>query len=228
MMKVLFLSIEDLDTAKYFRKENKNLLKTDFGMGDTIALCGELINAERTDYGPRFWIKDNGKKIGVVVGTFNKEVRKDAEKILEQFKVVKEEKKESKIYLLLYGNPYYRDKLYINVNQDNGVILVSKKTYEKFHELREKSRVYLVKKSKRKLRVSHSKKEEGEIEKEKEKFSWVEILRFLKKKRSGEAKIEDIEKEFSNEDKNLVEKKILELLESGKAYEPKAGLIKLI
>lgn len=209
-MNVLFLSVKDLDNSEYLRIKQKNLLKTEFGVGDTIALCGKLESVEKTDYGPRFWIND-GEKIGIIAGTFNKEVRKDAEKIAEFFRKTNNEKE---IYLLLYGNPYFQDKVYINVNNENSIILVDKKFYEKFHDLRIESKEYLMKK----IEISTN-----FVDKD-------DIMNFVKTKclKFGFISIDEIEKKFSNLDKEILEKKILDLLESGKFYEPKAGIIKMI
>jgi len=220
-MNVFFLSIKDLEKGKYLRKENKNLLKTEFGICDTIALCGKLEKVEKTDYGPRFWINDNSKDedklLGVIIGTFNKKVRKDAEKIMENF-----DKKEGK-YVLLYGNPYHaKNKLYVNVNQDNSALLVDEKTYKKFHEMRERSNEHLVSLISKREKI-YSK----EVVKSKRVIECKDILNFIKKK--GKVKIEEIEEEFSKfAEKDKIDEKILEILESGKAYEPKPGIIELI
>ncbi|HDI72634.1 MAG TPA: hypothetical protein ENF58_00695, partial [Candidatus Altiarchaeales archaeon] len=114
-MNVLFLEVGDLKNSEYEREGNKNLLKTEFGTGDTVALCGRIDNIKNTRYGPRLWIND-GEVIQITVGTFNKNVRRDAEKILERFN----KSKEKEFYALVYGNPYETDQLYINVNHDNG------------------------------------------------------------------------------------------------------------
>ncbi|MEM2918007.1 MAG: hypothetical protein QXY62_00695 [Candidatus Altiarchaeota archaeon] len=206
-MNILLLNIKDLNNAEYERKERKNLLRTEFGVCDTVAFCGKLEKVEKTDYGPRFTINDTDI-ITVIIGTFNKNVREDAEKIMKEFDKDKEQ------YVLIYGNPYKADKLYINVNNDNGVLLVDKSVYEKFHEIRERSNKYLLEKNKEK------------IGKKQKILSSEEILNFIKKRKT--AKIEEIEEEFSNFDKEFIYEKILELLETGKVYEPKAGLISII
>ncbi|MEM4347228.1 MAG: hypothetical protein QW802_01395 [Candidatus Altiarchaeota archaeon] len=206
-MNILLLNIKDLNNAEYERKERKNLLRTEFGVCDTVAFCGKLEKVEKTDYGPRFTINDTDI-ITVIIGTFNKNVREDAEKIMKEFDKDKEQ------YVLIYGNPYKADKLYINVNNDNGVLLVDKRVYEKFHEIRERSNKYLLEKNKEK------------IDKKQKILSSEEILNFIKKRKT--AKIEEIEEEFSNFDKEFIYEKILELLETGKVYEPKAGLISII
>ncbi len=128
---IIFLSVNDVQSSEYIREGSKNLLKTRFCTADTIALCGRLEDAERTKYGPRLWIND-GERFPVVIGTFNKNVRRDAEQIVDEFK--KNSKKET--YVLIYGNPYETDKIYINVNHENCVIVVDKAVYEKFHEMR--------------------------------------------------------------------------------------------
>ena len=51
-MNVLFLEIRDLKNSEYMRDGNRNLLKTEFGTGDTIALCGRIENIKGTKYGP--------------------------------------------------------------------------------------------------------------------------------------------------------------------------------
>ncbi len=130
-MDIIFLSVNDVQSSEYIREGSKNLLKTRFCTADTIALCGRLEDAERTKYGPRLWIND-GERFPVVIGTFNKNVRRDAEQIVDEFK--KNSKKET--YVLIYGNPYETDKIYINVNHENCVIVVDKAVYEKFHEMR--------------------------------------------------------------------------------------------
>lgn len=207
-MNILLLSIKDLSNAEYERRERKNLLRTELGVCDTVAFCGKLEKVEKTDYGPRFTIND-GNILAVIIGTFNKNVRKDAEKIMEEFD------KEREQYVLVYGNPYKADKLYINVNNDNGVLLVDKSTYEKFHEIRKRSNAYLLEKNRK-----------DKTEKKQKILSLEEILNFVRKKKS--VKIEEIEEEFSNFDKEVVYEKILELLETGKVYEPKAGVISII
>ena len=213
-MNVLLLKVKDLENSAYERKENKNLLKTAFGICDTTAFCGKLDKVEKTDYGPRFLIND-GNSLSVVVGTFNKKVKEDAEKIMREF----DAKKES--YALIYGNPYKGDKLYINVNNDNGVLLVDEKTYKKFHEMREKSNSYLTGKNQSgKNKVAISKRRVEELTPE-------EIFTFLKE-RKGKATIDEIEGKFSDFDNDFVNEKIIQLLETGKAYEPKAGFVELI
>jgi hypothetical protein len=117
-MDVLFLKVGDLRDSEYIREGTRNLLKSRFGLCDTIALCGRIDDIKNTRYGPRFWINDGGV-IQVTVGTFNRNVRRDAEKILGKFKPGGK-----KLFILVYGNPYETDQLYINVNQDNGVILM--------------------------------------------------------------------------------------------------------
>lgn len=206
-MNILLLSVKDLNNAKYERIERKNLLRTEFGVCATAAFCGKLEKVEKTDYGPRFTIND-GNSLAVIIGTFNKNVRKDAEEIMKEFDKEKEQ------YVLIYGNPYKADKLYINVNNDNSVLLVDRSTYEKFHEIRERSNAYLLEKNK------------DRFERKQKILSLDEILNFIRKRKT--AKIEEIEEEFSNFDKEVVYEKILELLETGKVYEPNAGVISII
>ena len=169
-MDVLFLSVSDIKNAIYLREGSKNLLKTDFGTGDVIALCGKLENAKNTKYGPRLWIND-GKTIAVTVGTFNRNVKIDASNIVKKFAMNLNSNKNKnthkpsnkhtdhtdesntdelntdEIYVLIYGNPYEQDQIYINVNHENCVIIVEKKTFEEFHELREIATMYLRHKS---------------------------------------------------------------------------------
>jgi len=210
-MNVLFLEVGDLKNSEYEREGNKNLLKTEFGTGDTVALCGRIDNIKNTRYGPRLWIND-GEVIQITVGTFNKNVRRDAEKILERFN----KSKEKEFYALVYGNPYETDQLYINVNHDNGVILVDKEIYGEFHELRKQSRDYLMNKL-----ASSSEKREG--------ISNSEILRFVKEKDTGNGvKVSDILKHFDEISKDIIEEKIFELMENGELYEPKPRLLKMI
>jgi len=210
-MNVLFLEVGDLKNSEYEREGNKNLLKTEFGTGDTVALCGRIDNIKNTRYGPRLWIND-GEVIQITVGTFNKNVRRDAEKILERFN----KSKEKEFYALVYGNPYETDQLYINVNHDNGVILVDKEIYGEFHELRKQSRDYLM----NKLASSSEKREE---------ISNSEILRFVKEKDTENGvKVSDILKHFDEISKDIIEEKIFELMENGELYEPKPRLLKMI
>lgn len=135
-MRVLFLSSEDLRDCKYFREGSKNLVKTRFGVADTIALCGKLDDAKRTKYGVMFTLND-GNTFTVTAGTFNEGVLKDSEKILEDFNNRKT------IYLLVYANPFYKNGLYMNANQDNSVIVVDRENFIKFHELRKDAENYL-------------------------------------------------------------------------------------
>lgn len=210
-MNVLFLEVSDLKNSEYMREGNKNLLKTEFGTGDTVALCGRIDNIKNTKYGPRLWINDSAV-IQITVGTFNKNVRRDAEKILEGFN----KSKEKEFYALVYGNPYETDQLYINVNHDNGVILVDKEIYKEFHELRKQSRDYLM----NKLASSSEKREE---------ISNPEIIRFIKEKDTGDGvKVLEILKHFDEISKDIIEEKIFELMEKGELYEPKPRLLKII
>jgi len=212
-MNVLFLRIKDLKDSKYRREGNKNLLETELGTGDTIALCGRLENIKYTKYGPRLWIND-GDSLGVTVGTFNKEVRKDAEEILRNFKM------EDEGYILLYGNPYETDQLYINVNHENAVIPVSKDIYEKFHQLRRESRKYLREKF---YLPAEEERREGNLK----ALSDSEIIEIIKGKDKGDGvALEEVLNLF--EDRKFIEDKIFELMENGVLYEPKPGILMVI
>jgi len=212
-MNVLFLKIKDLKDSKYRREGTKNLLETELGVGDTIALCGRLENIKYTKYGPRLWVND-GDSLGVTIGTFNKNVRKDAEEILENFKIGDER------YILLYGNPYETDQLYINVNHENGVIPVSKETCERFYKLRGESRKYIGEKFG--LPV-----EEERMGEKVAALSNSEILNIIKGKDKGNGvKMEDIFNLF--EDRKFIEDKLFELMENGVLYEPKPGILRVI
>ncbi|MBU4266042.1 MAG: hypothetical protein L6243_02690 [Candidatus Altiarchaeales archaeon] len=212
-MNALFLKIKDLKDSKYRREGNRNLLETEFGIGDTVALCGRLENIKYTQYGPRLWIND-GSSMGVTVGTFNKNVRKDAEEILKEFKIGQEK------YILLYGSPYETDQLYINVNHDNGVIVVSKENYERFHRMGVESRNY--------LREKFGLPVEDETTKETlTAISNSDIMDIIKGKDKGKGVgMEEILGLF--EDRKFIEDKLFELMESGALYEPKPGIFKVI
>jgi len=263
-MNVLFLSVNDLKDSRYRREGKRNLLDTKFGTADTLAFCGRLESAKKTKYGPRLEIND-ANPLTVIVGTFNSNVRKDAEKIVEKFK------NEKGLYLLIHGNPYETDQLYINVNQDNGVILVDRETYEKFHELRKDAGKYLLEKlgtttklffqkeaqnsfgilapktakqfcgnldQKKGIREANSVNSSPEklgttIEEKKteeeppSELSNSKIMNFIKSKDKKEGvRMEEILAHFKNFDG--VEEKILELMEIGELYEPKAGLLKVL
>ncbi len=220
-MKVLFLSVNDLKNSSYRREGKKNLLDTKLGTADTLAFCGRLESAKKTKYGPRLQINDNNP-LTVIVGTFNNDVRKDAEKIIEKFK------NEKDMYLLLYGNPYETDQLYINVNQDNGVVLVDRETYEKFHEIRKEAAGYL----REKLGTSPEKlgttiEEEKPKEELPSELSNSEIMNFIKSRDRGEGvKTKEVLEHFKTFEG--VEEKILELMELGELYEPKPGLLRVL
>lgn len=238
-MKVLFLSVKDLGDSRYRRDGKRNLLDTKFGSADTLAFCGKLESAKRTRYGPRLEI-DDGNRLGVIVGTFNKDVRKDAEMIVEKFKGEKD------IYLLIYGNPYETEQLYINVNQDNGVIRVDKETCGRFHELREEACKYLLGKTEnldqeRGIRSANSEeysseelgttkeeepptKPESEIQPE---ISNDDIVAFIKSRDKGKGvRTESVLEHFKRVEG--LEGKILELMEMGELYEPKPGLLRVL
>jgi len=138
-MRILFFSSKNLRDCKYFKEGNKNLIRTRFGVADTIAFCGKLEDAKRTKYGVMFTLND-GNTFNVTAGTFNKSVLEDSEKVLEEFK------KKNKIYLLVYANPFFNDGLYMNANQVNSVIVVDEAFFLRFHELREEAEKYLEKK----------------------------------------------------------------------------------
>ena len=215
-MDVLFLKVGDLRDSEYIREGTRNLLKSRFGLCDTIALSGRIDDIKNTRYGPRFWIND-GEVIQVTVGTFNRNVRRDAEKILGKFKPGGK-----KLYLLVYGNPYETDQLYINVNQDNGVILVDEGVYKKFHELRKQSREYLT----RKTTASPA---PAERESSPEEVSSSVIMEFIKERDVGEGvKVSEIFQQFNKIPKKAVEEKMIELMERGELYEPKPRLLKII
>ncbi len=217
-MRVLFLSVKDLEKSEYLREGNKNLLKTEIGICDTIALCGRLISARHTEYGPRLWINDNDT-IAVTVGTFNKDVRRDAEKILREFKHGDEK------YILIYGNPYETDRLYINVNHPNGVLLVSRETFERFHSIRKSAREHLLKKSGVAKVESIKEKKPTKIK----EFSDQEIIGLIKSKDSGSGiPIDEILKTIPQPSRDSVESRIYELLDSGVLFEPRAGIVKVI
>jgi len=216
---VLFLSVNDLKDSRYRREGKRNLLDTKFGTADTLAFCGRLESAKKTRYGPRLKIND-ANPLAVIVGTFNGNVRKDAEKIVEKFK------NEKDLYVLIYGNPYEADQLYINVNQDNGVILVDRETYEKFHELRKEVGRYLLEKLGTTIEKEKA-KEEPPLELSNSEITNSEITNFIRSRDKKEGvRMEEILTHFKNFDG--VEEKILELMELGELYEPKAGLLKVL
>jgi len=219
-MNVLFLSTQDLENSRYIRKGTKNLLETRFGIADTLAFCGRLERVGNTKYGPRLQIND-GNSLSVIVGTFNNNVRKDAEEIVKNFKDGDKE-----IYLLLYGNPYETDRLYINVNQDNGVIVVNKEVFKKFHEMRRLAKEYLLKKS---VIPEGEKLEIPVPEESPEELSDKAIIEFIKDNDSGNGvPVDTIIEKFRNFDRKRVEEKILELMELGNIYEPRSGFLKII
>lgn len=215
-MDVLFLKVGDLRDSEYIREGTRNLLKSRFGLCDTIALSGRIDDVKNTRYGPRFWIND-GEVIQVTVGTFNGNVRRDAEKILGKFKPGGK-----KLFILVYGNPYETDQLYINVNNDNGVILIDEKVYEEFHELRKQSRKYLTQKT----TASPAPKER---ESSPEEVSSSMVMEFIKERDVGEEiKVSEIFQHFNKTPKKVLEEKMSELMEMGELYEPKPRLLKVI
>jgi hypothetical protein len=214
---VIFLSVDDLGNSRYRREGSRNLLDTGFGAADTLAFCGRLESARKTRYGPRLEINDSSS-LTVIVGTFNINVRGDAEKIVEEFR------EEGEVYLLLYGSPYEKDRLYINVNQDNGVIPVDRITYERFHELRRSASDYLL----GKLGTTTFKEKTEEIKaKPLQELPNPEIINFIKSRdRGAGVKLNEILEHFKNFEG--VEDKILEIMELGELYEPKAGIFKVL
>lgn len=219
-MNVLFLSTRDIEDSRYIREGTKNLLETRFGIADTLAFCGKLERVGNTKYGPRLQIND-GNSLSVIVGTFNNNVRKDAEEIVKNF-----EDGNKEIYLLLYGNPYETDKLYINVNQDNGVIVVNKDVFKKYHKMRKLAKEYRLKKAE----ILEEEKLEIPVPEEfPEELSDKIIIEFIKDNDRGNGVLIDtIIEKFRNCDRKLVEEKILELMELGNIYEPRSGFLKVI
>lgn len=214
-MNILLLSVKDVKKGKYRREGTKNLIDAELGSGDTIALCGRLENIKYTKYGPRIWFNDNDS-FSVVVGTFNKNVRKDAELILEKFQPDEES------YVLVYGNPYETDKLYVNVNHDNGVIIVDREMYERFHQMRQKAKRYLM--GKKGLEVE----EERPLESV-EGLSNAEILAIVKRMDQGQGvRLEQIMEAFDASSREFIEEKIFELMETGDLYEPTPGILRAI
>gem|GEM_PF-985504 len=227
-MDVLFLSTRDLRNSRYVRINNKNLLETRFGTADTLAFCGRLEEVGNTRYGPRLRIND-GDSLSVIVGTFNENVRRDAEAIVKKFR-----ESDGDIYLLMYGNPYETDKLYINVNQDNGVIVVDKGTYDKFHDMRKSAQEYLRKKYDDKLPEIRGKEisdviRDRIIEEDEFSLSNSAIIEFIRNNDEGDGvPIDDIFKFFGNFDREVLEERIFELMEMGYLYEPKSRVLKVI
>lgn len=218
-MNIAFLSVNDVRNSEYAREGNKNLLKTKFGTADTIALCGRLEGAEVTRYGPRLWIND-GDKLPVVIGTFNKNARKDAEQIVEEFN-----KSKGEMFVLVYGNPYETDKIYINVNHENSVIVVDKWVYEKFHEMQKLAEQYLTRKSgiiEKKIEIAEEKGISGEI-------SDSDLINLIKREDKGDGiRIDEFLKLFKKESRSNIEERIYQLIESGELYEPKAGVVRVV
>ncbi|MDI6730876.1 MAG: hypothetical protein QMD06_04970, partial [Candidatus Altarchaeum sp.] len=139
-MYVLFCASSDLKDAKYIRKGSKNLLQMKFGIYDTLAMCGNVVDCKRTKFGVMLTLND-GENFVITAGTFNKNAMRDANNVLQKFSEGNKE-----IYLLLYANPFYREAIYLNANQDYSVIEVTKQIYEKFHEIRKKGLTYLMEK----------------------------------------------------------------------------------
>lgn len=218
-MNIIFLSINDVLNSEYLREGNKNLLKTKFGAADTIALCGRLEGAEKTKYGPRLWIND-GDKFPVVIGTFNKNVRRDAEQIVDEFNRLKRE-----MFILIYGNPYETDKIYINVNHENNVIVVDKEVYGKFHDMRKLAGQYLT----GKLGIVEKTPEVVKESKISGEIPDSDIVNLIKKEDKGNGiKINELIKSFEKASRGAIEERIYQLIESGELYEPRAGFVKVV
>ncbi len=158
-MHVLFCASGDLNDAKYIRKGSKNLLQMKFGTGDTIAMCGKVVECKKTKFGVMLTLND-GEIFVITAGTFNKNALQDASNILQKFSEGNKE-----IYLLIYANPFYKGEIYLNANQDYSVIEVTKQIYEKFHEIRKKGLIYLTEKFNGKNKKSEKEKEEMSQEK---------------------------------------------------------------
>ncbi len=228
-MNVLYMSAKDLAESKYQRKGKWNTLETKYGTGSTLSFCGKLKSTQETRYGPRFTIEDPDR-LTLTVGRFNENVKEDAKEIMNKFK----EKKD--IHLLLYANPYMKEKrLYMNVNQDNGVIEVSKETYERFHELRETVKEYLLnKKTQAKEKISEDEKtqtkekiSEDEKTQPKEKISDDKIIESIKNRDRGDGvSLKEIPGYLKDPDEMY--ERIVDIMESGRLYEPKPGLFKVI
>jgi len=166
-MYVLFAASTDLKDANYIRKGKKNLLQTKFGIFDTLAMCGKVADCKRTKFGVMLTLND-GENFVITAGTFNKYALQDATDILEKFSKNKE------IYLLIYANPFYKNAIYLNANQDYCIFEVTKEIYEKFHEIRKKAQKYLIEKMKIEEKKKQEKEEVVECKEEsEEKFSEI-------------------------------------------------------
>lgn len=249
-MYVLFCASADLKDAKYIRKGNKNLLETKFGICDTVAMCGRVVDCSRTKFGVMLTLND-GKNFVITAGTFNKNALHDAEDVLQKFRENKE------IYLLIYANPFHKDAIYLNANQDYSVIEVTKKIYEKFHEMRKKGQAYLMEKFNKDITEKEKEEEEKEEKETIEEYEGygidegieplmselkkqqeinLKIVQFIenlaKKEKNNIIGIEEVvnklaKSEFSYLNINWTDK-IYELLEMGYFYEPMPGYIKPI
>ncbi len=162
-MYVLFCASADLKDAKYIRKGSKNLLQMKFGICDTLAMCGNVVDCKRTKFGVMLTLND-GENFVITAGTFNERALEDAVNVLQKFSEGNKE-----IYLLIYANPFYKGAIYLNANQDYSVIEVTKQIYEKFHEIRKKGLVHLTEKFNGKNKKSEKEKEEISKEKITEK-----------------------------------------------------------
>lgn len=233
-MRVLFFSSENLGDCEYFKEGSRNLLKTRFGVFDTIAFCGRLEDAKRTKYGVMFTLND-GNIFNVTAGTFNESVLKDSEKILGEFN------KKNGIYLLVYANPFFKSGLYMNANQDNSVIVVDESYFIRFHELRKEAEKYLEKKSggisyEKEDAEIHIAENEEDLLKKRDFFSEDELIKFIGKfSREKPCRIDEIGKMLAREEtplKNVlfekIEEKIYSLIESGVFYEPVPGYVKIV
>ncbi|CEG12141.1 hypothetical protein MSIBF_A1980009 [groundwater metagenome] len=219
-MYVLFCASADLKDAKYIRKDSKNLLQMKFGICDTLAMCGKVVDCNRTKFGVMLTLND-GENFVITAGTFNKNALQDADNVLQKFYGGNKE-----IYLLLYANPFYREAIYLNANQDYSVIEVTKQIYEKFHEIRKKGLTYLMEKFNKNMVSEKEKakeqKEERETKEQKEERETKEQKEEMKTKEQKEEKIETItEEKTTTEEKK--EKK--ETFEEYKEYEIKEALM---
>jgi len=220
-MNVRFLSVDDVKNSRYMREGNKNLLLTDAGAADTIALCGVLTGAVSTKYGPNISIDDSTGSISITAGTFNKKLKKSAEKLTGKFKENK-----TGIYLLIYANPYQTDRLYLNANYDNSVLEVDKEVFAEFHEMRKKAGKHLMKKAGKAVKEDKEEVVKEIPEKRQEsksrgrEISEKEIIELIEKSDRGKGvKIEDLPE---------IEDKIYELIEKGELYEPLAGRVRVV
>ncbi len=220
-MNVLFLSIDDVKNSIYLREGSKNLLLTPFGICDTAAICGILKNVMDTKYGPSVLINDgSADELTITVGTFNKKLRDEVNKIIEKFKKTK-----MRIYLLIYANPYETDRLYINANNDNSVIEINEQIFDKFCGMRKSGNEYLAKKYgkgiEEEIQLIVEETKPGSTPVKVKEISKTEIIGMIKELDEGRGvKIEDLPEKF--------EDKIYEMIEEGDLYEPLAGFVRVV